>query len=311
MDIQSNEMQKKVFFDFLDDGYTISIKVYTDKGIRVFISEVTYEELTKDNFEWGILKSAVNLKSFLESCYKSRNPSKFQLIEKIDKCELFFNISPLETTESFLKIVVLEKKVNIETLVKYVENRFNSIESEMLKKTDFICLKESKLLNKEMMKIISNWIQPFSEKIEFSLIYVASVDGFTSSVFHEKCDNQGPTLTVIKSTSGTFLFGGYTPISWNSSNSYLEDDSLKCFIFTISSNCLNYAKKQIITKGKAIYCHPSYGPTFGSGHDLYIANSSNASTNSYHRYSNYGDGYLKIAPDNFQTVEIEVFKIIF
>ena len=38
---------------------------------------------------------------------------------------------------------------------------------------------------------------------------------------------------------------------------------------------------QITTKGKySIYCNPSYGPTFGGGHDLYISDKSNTSNGS-------------------------------
>ena len=33
----------------------------------------------------------------------------------------------------------------------------------------------------------------------------------------------------------------------------------------------------------AICCNPSYGPTFGDGHNLHIADNSSANTNSYTR----------------------------
>ena len=39
----------------------------------------------------------------------------------------------------------------------------------------------------------------------------------------------------------------------------------------------------------AIYCAPSYGPTFGGGHDFYISPSSNVNINSY---SNLGHTYV-------------------
>ena len=36
-----------------------------------------------------------------------------------------------------------------------------------------------------------------------------------SKTFHEKCDDQGPTLTIILANSR--VFGGYTNIQWSSS----------------------------------------------------------------------------------------------
>ncbi len=46
--------------------------------------------------------------------------------------------------------------------------------------------------------------------IKFTLIYQASKDGFKSSDFHRKCDNQTSTLVVIKTNlkNKTYVFGG-------------------------------------------------------------------------------------------------------
>ena len=40
-----------------------------------------------------------------------------------------------------------------------------------------------------------------------------SADGYTSKVFHKLCDNQGPTLTIIESTTER-IFGGFTNVPW-------------------------------------------------------------------------------------------------
>jgi hypothetical protein len=40
--------------------------------------------------------------------------------------------------------------------------------------------------------------------------------------------------------------------------------------------------------GKALYNKPTYGPTFGAGHDIHISNNANANTGSY---SNLGYTY--------------------
>ena len=70
------------------------------------------------------------------------------------------------------------------------------------------------------------------------------------------------------------------------------------------------------THSHAIYCYSSYGPTFGNGYNLYIADNSNANKNSY-TYSGYaynlpagangGHSILTNGTTNFQTTEIEVY----
>ena len=65
----------------------------------------------------------------------------------------------------------------------------------------------------------------------------------------------------------------------------------------------------------AIYCHPGYGPTFGGGHDIYIADNANGNRQSYSNLA----GYYRVHPrtrtrnallagsENFTPTEIEVF----
>ena len=40
----------------------------------------------------------------------------------------------------------------------------------------------------------------------------ASRDGFTASAFHSRCDNKGPTVTVVNSDGN--IFGGFTESAW-------------------------------------------------------------------------------------------------
>ncbi len=48
---------------------------------------------------------------------------------------------------------------------------------------------------------------------QWKLIYRASEHGYTAKSFHQYCDDQGPTLVIIKSREGN-IFGGYTTQSW-------------------------------------------------------------------------------------------------
>jgi hypothetical protein len=70
---------------------------------------------------------------------------------------------------------------------------------------------------------------------------------------------------LIADTDGN-IFGGFTPVEWESGNRYKRDDSLRSFLFTLKNPhgvpprkfTLNAEQKQ-----QAIYCHPAYCAGFG------------------------------------------------
>ena len=99
----------------------------------------------------------------------------------------------------------------------------------------------------------------------FELLYDAQRDGYSNKVFHEKCDNKGATVTLIKLKNG-HIFGGYAATSWES----VIDGKWKAgpgsFIFTLTDGKgRNPAKFDLKNQNDpyAILCHPSYCPIFG------------------------------------------------
>ena len=46
----------------------------------------------------------------------------------------------------------------------------------------------------------------------------AKTDGWAASTFHSNCDGKGPTVTIIQ--VGSYIFGGYTDVSWSNSRKY-------------------------------------------------------------------------------------------
>jgi hypothetical protein len=136
--------------------------------------------------------------------------------------------------------------------------------------------------------------------------------GFTAAKFHELCNNKGPTLTLITTEAG-HKFGGFTTISWDSSNSYKLDT--RSFLFSIDLT----TKYPIINSfGNGIYCGATYGPTFGNGHDIHVSDNSNANSASYvrsnHAYgvpvaANGNHSILTGGNPNFKTTEVEVYLI--
>ena len=47
------------------------------------------------------------------------------------------------------------------------------------------------------------------KNITYKLLYIATTDGNSAEIFHQKCDNIKGTLVVIKTTKD-IIFGGYT-----------------------------------------------------------------------------------------------------
>jgi hypothetical protein len=72
------------------------------------------------------------------------------------------------------------------------------------------------------------------ERNGWALLYRGKRDGFKASQFHEKCDGKKDTVTLILTTKA-FIFGGFTPIAWDSNNAFLEDDSEQSFLFSIKN----------------------------------------------------------------------------
>ena len=72
---------------------------------------------------------------------------------------------------------------------------------------------ESEILtNENHRSVLKGWLS--SQEGKWRLLFQASRDGFAAAAFHSKCDNKGPTVTIVK--SGNNIFGGFTEVSWPS-----------------------------------------------------------------------------------------------
>jgi hypothetical protein len=168
---------------------------------------------------------------------------------------------------------------------------------------------------------------------QFSLLWRGGRDGFDSRDFHDRCDGHSNTLTVILDTNGN-IFGGFTPVEWDSqmptsrwddNNCFKSDPSLKSFLFTLK-NPHNVPARRFALKAEqqnqAIYCHSEYGPNFT---DVGVSNKRSASThkpssrggarcieslgNSYTNDTELEGETFFTGSIRFEVQEIEVFEI--
>ncbi|TNV76944.1 hypothetical protein FGO68_gene8003 [Halteria grandinella] len=93
-------------------------------------------------------------------------------------------------------------------------------------------IRKSTLITEEkQVKLLLEGLQ--CKKFKLELLMRGSRDGFRADAFHALCDGKGPTLSVVKSESGS-IFGGYTTVSWGIASDPIENakkDPL-AFIFT-------------------------------------------------------------------------------
>ena len=125
------------------------------------------------------------------------------------------------------------------------------------------------------------------------------------------CDNKGPTLTIIRSKKN-HLYGGYTPLPWDRSNT--NKAHMDMFIFTLSNPYnippTKYSIKQDPYCG--IHCGASYGPIFGT--DIVTYSNSHQRSSHTHFPTNYIDTTGKAQKTftgnfDFTTMEIEVYSV--
>ena len=141
----------------------------------------------------------------------------------------------------------------------------------------------------------------------------ASRDGFSPDVFHSKCDNQGPTFTIIQTTTG-YLLGGFAGVSWKSAGKVSNPNS---FIFTLTNpHKLTPTKLELKDSSKfSMHDHPSFGPSFGGGSDICVTKVPNQfngcaiNLSSFKDTTGYGNTLFAGKP-YFTANEIEVFRLM-
>ena len=124
--------------------------------------------------------------------------------------------------------------------------------------------------NIKKQETIINWIREKTNKnfIRFEKIFIMNKNGSSSKDFHKYCDNNGPSLTLIK-TINNKIFGGFTPLNWDISGVDKIDENNQTFIFSLSS----MKKYDMINKDKsAICCNREYGPSFGASDFCILSN---------------------------------------
>ena len=199
-----SHLMKNIKFNYEEEKSNIKYEEYYFNGIyipkNIEIKDVSTDSL---NLNWNI--DEIN-------------------IIKIDKNKIKYRVEIKEEKEKF-KIVYegnknncsinnLKRNTNYEIRICSLYNNLIGLYSQIhkiktldIENIDSNILKESNK-NNELLGKLYEWIG--NKKME--LIFRGTRDGMHNKSFHNKCDNKGPNICLIRNEKG-HIFGGYSSIS--------------------------------------------------------------------------------------------------
>ena len=214
------------------------------------------------------------------------------LNERINEQEKIINEQNIKINNQGSDIKILKDKIsNLENKIYNFEKIFNNSKNKI----------EINNNNDEKIRKLKQLI---GRNCNLVLLYQMTKDGNLCSTFHEKVDNQGPTITLFETEDG-YKFGGYTSKSFEQKGGWILDcDS---FLF----NFINLNQYPIKNKGyEAIFRGDKnfYGPEFYD-----ILNNSGDIKKGQIRVEHYINRQedLKGGDSNFINKEVFVYKVNF
>ena len=270
----------------------------------------------------------------LEEINLGINTGKSYLVEEKNYINIFIPLNNIKFNEINFKVdlkeninIVNNKEINeLKNVIKEQNNEIINLKNkvnqlEILVNDLLICKRD--ILGKITFKInskivdsyfniilIKNWINNINNEsskiIKAKILYKLSKDGDSIDTFHQKCDNNSPTLLLVETTNGR-KFGGYTTCVWSINKGGKKDG--KTFLFSLDEKKL-YKKKKEFENERDIYCRKDAGPTFG-GNDLYFYQTLKKGYSASPYYFLDKNDLAKNIKDDFDIKEIEIFKICF
>jgi hypothetical protein len=294
--------------EFKMDGNMIEVKDYLNDRIVYDTKKVS--DLARLNIEmFGVAEKYMDL--FAEGSDKMR---AIMLEYGANFCTLFRNLTRV------LRIVLVDdvsKQAANDAhaaLVMAQYQQLGALGAQFGPPPSFF--KESVILTDNRFDAaLKQWLVEKGRGVDFTvnLLYRGSVHGKTGSNFHAKCDDKGPTITLVRCTGG-YVFGGFTPEPWQSREKYVRADN--SFLFSlVNPRGAPPQKFELIPgkEGNAIDDDSGYGPSFGGGHDLLIANGwSGCNTklgNTYHTTNGLGSKAFT-GTREFTPAEVEVWQVV-
>ncbi|KAJ5073213.1 pep-cterm sorting domain-containing protein [Anaeramoeba ignava] len=272
------EFIKTSFFLELEENHLNSILLSNDIPINEF-------ELFESVIKWGKHKSDINQEKLdREEKEKLQN----QISNLIDKIR-FIDFSKQELKdilkEDLIPNQISQKLIQFQKLQNQEKelNQFVEKENSLIFKSR-IRLDSEIIKEKEYIEKLKEWINDDEFFYKMKLGFSAKIDGFDCKNWHDKCDNKGKTLVIIK-TEDNFIFGGFTRVGFIRDKSKWNNDygdvgwitDPNAFIFSLRNDKNDRKSEKFPIKKSQeqyaiLYGYSGSGPTFGFGNqgDIYL-----------------------------------------
>ena len=245
------ELMRNLQISFLENESDIKYEEYYFNGIQI-PNNIELKEIGTDSCKvtWAIDNIKINdidnkqIQFIIEIRKENENDKFIQIYEGKNTEFLIENLSKNTNYE-----------IRINCFCKNLIGKWSEIIKFKTKDVISEILERSKR-EKEFLGKIFEW----SGYKRIELLYRGTRDGSESKIFHEKCDNQGPTICLFENDGG-FIFGGYSSISWtNSGDGHSAPES---FIFTLNNIYGTSPTKFPNSDTKnSVYHRPDNGPCF-------------------------------------------------
>ena len=247
------QQMKNLDCAYQEDKTTIKYEEYYFNGIPE-IKDIEFKDIGLNSFNVSWKLNDINIKGI------DKNQIKFK-IEMRTKNKKFNQI--YEGKDNKYLVNNLKAYKNYELKICSFYNEYMELWSDIkIFKTLYLFELNSNIIkNKESIDFVFNYLGKKNNihKIQSKLIYRASSDGDTPSVYHQKCDEIPNTLCIIETTNN-FIFGGYCSIKIICGGGGENREDKNAFVFSIN------LKKIYLPKSDqpSMHCNPRYGPIFGN-----------------------------------------------
>ncbi|CDW80450.1 UNKNOWN [Stylonychia lemnae] len=258
----------------------------------------TIEEQIKYNIQYksNILSFISHFSESFEDFYQSNDEEQKQVEKNENIQQISLNIK--------LKENFYDKRQQQEAIIQVKPNQEHNMYKEFRRLVDKQ-FKNSKIIPSNLIPVIG----------KASLIYKATSDGFNSKDFHQKCDNQGNTISFILSEYDQ-VFGCYTTKPWKSPITIQKEIDKEAFIFSLTKNTIHKYFEFAVQHNKNKLM------VFGTRNGISISSNCNYNSESCCSQGNIfnpekgcfeddqqSKEYLAGAK-NFKVIEIEVYQVI-
>ncbi|XP_030630440.1 interferon-induced protein 44-like [Chanos chanos] len=137
---------------------------------------------------------------------------------------------------------------------------------------------------------------------KLSLLFKATVHGYNNYAFHQKCDRQGPTVTVAYNKSG-YVFGAYTSKDYAQTGQNVTDD--RAFLFSFCDHKPKAEPLRVVSNNPQFaFTDSSTGPNYASLVILY-----NDTDTVQSNPGTYNFDPIQMHGNDLQLIECEVYRV--